>query len=212
MLMLLLLLSLLPALLLVHSVSCAAVPVPIETWEFETDPNDVGVKEQWYSNGEKPSFAQTMTSPAVWQAKGVANYDGIAWYRKTITISPVPADGASVWLWIGGAPGGVLRSAHVWANGVHCGRHLGYVEPLEMDLTAAINGSGALTLAVALDSRWNQTEDPLWASGGLGTCFSFGGCGGMIGNAVVLVRQRVSIALSQHSSTVGTRCEHGITI
>ena len=138
-------------------------------WEFEADPLEVGVAERWHSTESRPQLARTITSPGAWQAQGVGNetdlmvhqYDGVGWYRKSLTVGPVPK-GGSVWLWIGGAPGGVMRSANVWANGVHCGRHVGYLAPLEIELTPAINSTGgALVLAVAVDSRWNQTEDPL---------------------------------------------------
>ena len=54
---------------------------------------------------------------------------GVGWYRKAISLptgnrSSSAAAQRSVWLWIGGAPGGVMRSATVWANGVHVGRHV----------------------------------------------------------------------------------------
>eukprot|EP01047_Picozoa_sp_COSAG01_P046216 COSAG01_NODE_4319_length_5136_cov_2.603216_6_plen_444_part_00 len=79
-----------------------------------------------------------------------------------------------------------------------------------MDLTAAVassgpNGTGTsalLTLAVAIDSRWNRTEDPLWASGALENCFADGGCGGMLGNAQLQIRQRAWI-----EDSVSTSCE-----
>ena len=119
--------------------------------------------------------ARRQRGSVVLAAQGVGNetdlmvhqYDGVGWYRKSLTVGPVPK-GGSVWLWIGGAPGGVMRSANVWANGVHCGRHVGYLAPLEIELTPAINSAGgALVLAVAVDSRWNRTEDPLWGGGSM---------------------------------------------
>ena len=169
--------------------------VSITTWEFQQDPHDVGVREQWFSVQAKPTLAQNITSPGTWQAKGVAKlggYNGVGWYRQQLAAPPVPP-GGSLWLWIGGAPGGVLRSANVYANDLHIGRHVGYVDPLEMELTPALglnSAAGLLTLAVAIDSRWNRTEDPLWASGALGNCFADGGCGGMLGHAQLQVRER----------------------
>ena len=147
-------------------------------------------------------------------------YEGVGWYRKSVDLNTRPA-GSSVWLWIGGAPGGVMRSAHVWANGVHCGRHVGYLEPLEIELTSALGSSSKLELAVAVDSRWNRTEDPLWGGGSMwnsggpgsgggagahvpkatasgGDGYSFGGFGGMIGHAKLLVRQRAWFEDSVH--------------
>jgi beta-galactosidase/beta-glucuronidase len=190
----------------------ADVDLDAAPWEFETDPRDVGVVEQWFSSKAKPALERTLTSPGAWQAQGVGNetalmhnqYAGVGWYRKTLTVGAVPA-GGSVWLWIGGAPGGVMRSANVWANGVHCGRHVGYLEPLEIELTPALDHTGGgLELAVAVDSRWNRTEDPLWGGGSMWNYgwdgYNFGGYGGMIGNAKLLVRQPAWIEDSVHVS------------
>ena len=189
--------------------------ISITSWEFQQDPQDVGVHEQWFSSRAKPTLERNISSPGTWQAMGVGKlggFSGVGWYRRQLVVPQVPA-GGSLWLWIGGAPGGVLRSANVYANSIHIGRHVGYVEPLEMDLTAAVAvasngtaGTGAtarqLTLAVAIDSRWNRTEDPLWASGALGNCFADGGCGGMLGNAQLQIRQRAWI-----EDSVTTSCE-----
>ena len=197
----------------------ATATVGIEAWEFETDPHDVGVSEKWFSMQARPTLARNISSPGAWQAMGVGmlgGYVGVGWYRTQLAVPPVPP-GGSVWLWIGGAPGGVLRSANVYANGVHVGRHVGYIQPLELELTPALSGTSALTLAVAVDSRWNRTEDPLWASGALGTCFSFGGCGGMIGNAQLRVRQRAWFEDSVHTTCADTgggawRCSVGFSL
>eukprot|EP01046_Picozoa_sp_COSAG06_P055258 COSAG06_NODE_10105_length_1749_cov_2.206667_2_plen_384_part_01 len=191
----------------------------ITTWEFELDPHDLGVREQWFSPQAKPALARNITSPGPWEAMGVGkmgDYSGVGWYRQQLVVPAIPANG-SLWLWIGGAPGGVLRSANVYANAVHIGRHVGYVDPLEMELTPAVQPGGTLTLAVAIDSRWNRTEDPLWASGALGSCFT-GGCGGMLGNAQLQIRQRAWIEDSVTTSCADTgngstwRCAVGFSL
>ena len=192
----------------------------ITRWEFELDPQDVGVKEQWFSPQAKPTLARNITSPGTWQAMGVGqmgDYTGVGWYRQQLVVPAIPP-GGSLWLWIGGAPGGVLRSANVYANSIHIGRHVGYVDPLEMELTSAVGPGGTLTLAVAVDSRWNRTEDPLWASGALGSCF-IGGCGGMLGNAQLRIRKRAWIedsvttsCVDQGGSRGAWRCTVGFTL
>jgi hypothetical protein len=113
----------------------------ITSWEFEQDPQDVGVRERWFSLQAKPTLARNITTPGTWQAMGVGKlgpggFVGVGWYRQQLVVPPLPP-GSSLWLWIGGAPGGVLRSANVYANDVHVGRHVGYIEPLEMELTPA---------------------------------------------------------------------------
>ena len=209
------------------AVIACSQPVDLDAapWEFEADPLGIGVAEQWYSAQARPHLARTITSPGAWQAQGVGNgtqlmhhqFEGVGWYRKTLTVTTVP-EGGSVWLWIGGAPGGVMRSANVWANGVHCGRHVGYLEPLEIELTPALTRTSTntrtrtnastttLVLAVAVDSRWNHTEDPLWGGGSMWNWawdgYNFGGYGGMIGHAKLLTRQR---AWFEDSVSVGCK-------
>eukprot|EP01050_Picozoa_sp_SAG11_P014749 SAG11_NODE_1848_length_4170_cov_1.679931_2_plen_421_part_00 len=214
--------------------------IEISTWEFQTDPDDVGVAERWFSTQARPTLERTIRSPGAWQAQGVGNetalefhqYEGVGWYRQTLTPPTIPESG-SAWLWIGGAPGGVMRSANVWANGAHCGRHVGFLEPLEIDLTPAIGSDGSkLELAVAVDSRWNRTEDPLWGGGSMwnsggpgsgggagahvpaatasgGDGYSFGGFGGMIGHAKLLVRERAWFEDSVHVACKGGEDKSG---
>jgi hypothetical protein len=73
---------------------------------------------------------------------------------------------------------------------------------MELPAAALASGGGGVTLAVAVDSRWNRTEDPLWGSGSLwnyggvgtggggGDGYSFGGYGGIVGHARLLLRER----------------------
>ena len=200
----------------------ATIDLDATAWEFEADPLNVGISERWWDPDVKTELERTIRTPGAWQAQGIGNetalmthqYMGVGWYRKNITIEQTNAAiPTSVWLWIGGAPGGVMRSANVWANGIHIGQHVGYLEPLEMDLTRALGSTGSVFLTVAVDSRWNRTVDPLWGSGSLwnkggtsdswdqgggGDGFSFGGYGGIIGHARLLLRQRVWIEDSVH--------------
>jgi len=154
----------------------AVIDLDATAWEFEADPLNLGMSERWWDPDVKAKLERTIRTPGAWQAQGVGNetalmknqYMGVGWYRKNITIERINAAiPASAWLWIGGAPGGVMRSANVWANGVHIGQHVGYIQPLEMELTKAIGSTGSVLLTVAVDSRWNRTIDPLWGSGSL---------------------------------------------
>lgn len=178
----LLLTLVLPALHQPHAAATVAPEIDLDAtlWEFEADPLDVGAAERWYDPSAKPTLERSIATPGAWEAQGVGNatalmhhqLQGVGWYRKTVALNSsdyAAAGPTTLWLWIGGAPGGVMRSAEVFANGVRVGRHVGYLEPLEMDLTAALGESTSLTLAVAVDSRWNRTEDPLWGSGSLCT-------------------------------------------
>mmetsp|Transcript_104058 Transcript_104058/g.190592 ORF Transcript_104058/g.190592 Transcript_104058/m.190592 type:complete len:1211 (-) Transcript_104058:50-3682(-) len=185
-------------------------------WDFRVDPADVGEKERWFDASATPSLGGTITSPGVWVAQGVGNatdlmthqYNGVSWYRKSVHINSSFLDGGNrIYLWIGGAPGGVMRSATVYANGLKIGRHVGYWAPLEMELTDVLKARGGpLTLAVAVDSRWNTSEDALFGSG----CgyeaswdgYSIGGYGGIVGHSKLLVRKPMWIDDSVHVATV----------
>lgn len=100
----------------------------------------VGQSERWFDPRAKPRLARTITTPGAWEAQGVGNetalmphqLQGIGWYRKTVTLPYSSGSFTSVWLWVGGAPGGVMRSAVVYANGKRVGRHVGYLEALEV--------------------------------------------------------------------------------
>jgi hypothetical protein len=130
----------------------------------QADPNDHGEAEQWFN--PSATFARTAATPGAWQAQGVGNatllmehqFTGIGWYRKEVVLprqpltAPTPANASTLslssgptrmFLWLGGAPGGVMRSAKVWANGKFVGRHVGYLAPLEMELTAAVTPTAA---------------------------------------------------------------------
>ena len=204
------------------AVALSEIDLDATPWDFSCDPTNVGEADRWYSVAAQPTFSGSIRTPGAWQAQGIGNetaletrqYIGVGWYRKTVVLDKVPP-GGSVWLWIGGAPGGVMRSAKVWANGVLVGRHVGYLEPLELDLTAAVASGGAgpgkVVLAVAVDSCWDKTEDPLWGAGSMwnpggvgpggfgGDGYSFGGYGGIVGNARLLIRQRAWLGDSVHS-------------
>ena len=205
-------------------------------WEFETDALEEGVAVF----DRKPRLASQMRVPGAWQAgasgPGVETfllrhqYSGQAWYRKTVDVSAKPK-GATCWLWLGGSPGGVMRSARVYTgqtaegaefNSTFVGRHVGYLDPVEMQLPCA--GVSTLSISVQVDNRWNVTEDPLWGAGswwnhpsagclpgsgpaplvnGTATCsggdgFSFGGYGGIVGHARLLFRQPAWVDDSVH--------------
>ena len=159
------------------------------SWQFET--------------ADKRFVGRTVSVPAVWQTQGVGEltgllhwqYIGLGIYSKTVDLSQRPAN-CTCWLWIGGAPGGVVRSATISANGVRVGRHVGYLSPVEMQLPCGTSTGSRLDLTVAVDSRWNTTADPLYGSGSWD--MSFGGFGGIVGHARVLFRRPAWIEDSLH--------------
>ena len=225
----------------------AATPPPSTSidldgmWDFETSQGGAPEPDERLAADldRKPRLAAQMPVPGAWQAGASGpgaetfllrhQFSGQAWYRKSVDISAKPK-GASCWLWLGGAPGGVMRSARVYAGqgagsalkSVFVGRHVGYLDPLEMEMPCA--DAGALSISVLVDNRWNVTEDPLWGAGswwnkpsagclpgsgkepevnGTATCsggdgYSFGGYGGIVGHARLLFRQPAWVDDSVH--------------
>ncbi|HYD83015.1 MAG TPA: hypothetical protein VEA63_03160, partial [Opitutus sp.] len=97
-------------------------------WEFQLDPDSVGIDQQWFAEGRP--FPDHITVPGAWDAQGFGpetakmrhNHIGKAWYRRQIDIPAEPASGRTFLYF-----GGVCRSARVWVNGREAGSHLGYV-------------------------------------------------------------------------------------
>jgi beta-galactosidase len=77
-------------------------------WQFRTDPQSVGVREEWHSPGVP--FPQQLQVPGAWQEQGIGepdgilrhNYSGPAWYRRPVSI-PASWQGKVIHLCVGGA-------------------------------------------------------------------------------------------------------------
>ena len=160
------------------------------TLKTDDTAGEIDLDGSWHFATADGAFVGNVTTPGVWQSQGIGaetallrhQYVGVASYSKAVDLSQRPAN-STCWLWIGGAPGGVVRSAIVSANGLRVGRHVGYLSPVEMRLPCADN----LELTVAVDSRWKMAEDPLYGSGSWD--MSFGGFGGIVGHAKILFRR-----------------------
>ncbi len=61
------------------------------SWKFATDPNELGLTQQWYTDTFDDSGWTTLLSGKSWETQGV-NYAGYAWYRQKITLPAAPAD------------------------------------------------------------------------------------------------------------------------
>jgi hypothetical protein len=130
--------------------------------------DEIDLDGSWHFETADKAFVQSVAVPGAWQSQGIGTptallhhqYIGVGTYSKTVDLSQRLAN-STCWLWIGGAPGGVVRSAIISANGQRVGRHVGYIAPVEMQLPC----TRKLNLSVAVDSRWNMTEDPLYHPG-----------------------------------------------
>jgi alpha-glucosidase (family GH31 glycosyl hydrolase) len=70
-------------------------------WKFKTDPSDVGMKEKWFAMDKKIDDWATIQAGKPWEEQGYPGYDGVAWYRQTIS-PPVNMPFGNLYLVFGG--------------------------------------------------------------------------------------------------------------
>ena len=155
------------------------------SWQFETDSEDVGVREKWFEGGRR--FNREIQVPGAWNTQGVEFdtkeqlqrylakpveeklrgpgteadrlfhvYPGPGWYRRVVHV-PEAWRGKMVWLKFGG----VHRNADVWIDGRHVGTHIGYVVPFEYDVTKLVSPGRDATITLRVDARRSRDTDPL---------------------------------------------------
>ena len=142
-------------------------------WRFRTDPDDRGIKSNWYSPTASGDDWRTVTIPHTWQAEApLTGYRGVAWYWRTFDLPP--RDSAN-----GGRDDtvrvefeAVFHSATVWVNGKLAGEHLrkGYTA-FTLDITNVLHRDQSNTIAVRVDNAFNQHMVPRgqssdWANDG----------------------------------------------
>ncbi len=55
-------------------------------WQFQVDPNDIGVAEQWYL--QMPADSRRLLVPGCWNNElGLYHYEGSAWYSRSFTCT-----------------------------------------------------------------------------------------------------------------------------
>lgn len=125
-------------------------------WEFAFDPNDVGVKENWFAPNAQP-FPLRIVVPFPWESKlsgiGRTDYKGVAWYRRTFTV-PKAWQGKRIWLCFGA----VDWHATVWLNGEKVGEHEGGYSEFRFDVTDKVRFNAPNLLVVrAVDFTDHET-------------------------------------------------------
>ena len=122
-------------------------------WQFQLDPQDQGVGEDWFSAGA--AYSDKIQVPGNWQAQGFGpvkghlrnDYQGKAWYRRTVRI-PREWSEKRIWLHLGGTS----NTADVYVNGQKVGHVEGAITPYEFDVTEAVRLGGENTIVCHVDS------------------------------------------------------------
>jgi Glycosyl hydrolases family 2, TIM barrel domain/Glycosyl hydrolases family 2, sugar binding domain/Glycosyl hydrolases family 2 len=118
-------------------------------WRFATDPEAVGHTRGWTQPDFDDDHWWTVAVPHTWNVMpAYANYTGIAWYRRQLTLPPV-AQEAHLRLHFGA----VFYLAQVWWNGVYLGEHEGGYTPFEFDVSGLAQPGAANVLVVRVDNR-----------------------------------------------------------
>ena len=82
--------------LLLSTFACAArasattIELDSTPWDFEVDPQNVGVAESWFSDTAKPTLERTIVSPGAWQAQGVGNETQLMFHQVRVYCGAQP--------------------------------------------------------------------------------------------------------------------------
>ena len=136
-------------------------------WSFAFDPDETGVSNGWFSQAFDHSAWGTISTEQIWEKQpvGIAwaaahdatPFDGIGWYRKTITLAPDQRSHKKYAI----AFGAVDEACTVWFNGTkvldrafpYQGDHDSWRKSFEVDVTNLIDRDGANLIAVAVEDR-----------------------------------------------------------
>jgi len=138
--------------------SCATEVVNLcGDWLFRTDPDNIGAQEKWFGSPAHQEAWRRVLVPHTWQVEAaLADYRGVAWYQRSFE-APKSWRGCVVRVEFEA----VFHSATVWVNGVLAGEHArkGYT-PFTLDITQAIQVGRTNTIALRVDSAFNQNMVP----------------------------------------------------
>jgi beta-galactosidase/beta-glucuronidase len=157
-------------------------------WRFAVDPDEVGEKEGWTAPGFDDSRWATVTVPHTWGVMAEhADYDGVAWYRRTFT-PPAEARDAHLRLRFEA----VFYLARVWLNGQYLGAHEGGYTPFEFDVSGIVQPGVENVIAVQVDNERTSDRIPVNPSGQWS--FDWWNYGGIVRDVSLAVTSRAFIA------------------
>lgn len=119
------------------------------SWKFRTDPDGLGVQEQWYLYG---FGGQEVTIPSVWQSysKKMENYTGYAWYSKSFDFEKKRNERVFIKF------DAVDYISDLWLNGQYIGSHEGGYVPFKFDISNALKAKENLLVLSVFDPEDND--------------------------------------------------------
>ncbi|WP_375586512.1 glycoside hydrolase family 2 TIM barrel-domain containing protein [Cyclobacterium xiamenense] len=131
------------------------------TWQFKTDPNDLGETEAWFLSYVDRSGWEEMEVPGNWDLyNAYAHYVGKGWYTKTFSL-PSDWEGKSVIINFEG----VYHDCTVWLNGKKLGDNNSGFLPFEFEVTDLLYPDQENTLTVRADNTFKRGA--IWNWGGI---------------------------------------------
>jgi beta-glucuronidase len=115
------------------------------SWRFRVDRNEEGETQGW--NKTLPSGTEVVRVPHTWNIGKYDDYEGVAWYFRTLAMSPAVRD-RHVELHFAAT----FYKSRVWLNGKVLGGHEGGHTPYWLDISSSWR-AGENFLAVELDNR-----------------------------------------------------------
>jgi beta-galactosidase/beta-glucuronidase len=156
-------------------------------WEFRLDPLNAGLQQKWFAPSER--FTDSINVPGAWQAQGFGepsgilrhNYEGPAWYRRTVSVPETWRAKRTV-LHIGGTH----RRVRAFVNGVELGGHDGFSAPFEFDISSAIKPGSVNVIVLRIENppvtieASPDKQKPLLPTGMLNYIGNWGGIYGAV--------------------------------
>jgi alpha-glucosidase (family GH31 glycosyl hydrolase) len=68
-------------------------------WTFATDPQDQGVRQQWFAAGYDDHAWKPIRTDESWQKQGYPDYQGVGWYRSSVSLPAKLPD--ALYLYVG---------------------------------------------------------------------------------------------------------------
>lgn len=121
-------------------------------WLFRTDPEDAGLRNNWFSGKPAASDWIIVTVPHTWQVHSpFTEYRGVAWYQRNFDV-PERWSGSAIRIEFAA----VFHTATVWVNGQLAGEHLrkGYTA-FTFDISHLVHAGALNSLVVRVDNSFN---------------------------------------------------------
>jgi len=127
-------------------------------WSFHTDPDNIGMKEKWFSPQSSVEGWESLPVPSNWNTKNQYSlYFGKAWYRKDIEIPASMEDKKLILNFEA-----IYHDSRIWLNGELIGNSNSGYFPIILDITGKLKTGQKNTLVVEADNTLKRGATFNW--------------------------------------------------